>query len=63
MAEDGGGLMRTALFSRRRLRASYRNVHADFFLALISESDACDDAFFDDYCGRRPLRRMRKMIE
>jgi hypothetical protein len=55
--------MRAALFTRRRLRASYRNVQADFFLALISESDGCDDAYFDDYYCRRPLRRMRRIVE
>lgn len=54
--------MRATLFSRRRLRSSYRNVQADFFLALISESDACDDAYFDDCYTRRPLRRMKKVL-
>jgi hypothetical protein len=56
-------MMRVNLFSRRRLRSSYRNVQADFFLALIGESDDCDDAYSDDYYCRRSLRRMKRIVE
>jgi hypothetical protein len=55
--------MRAALFTRRRSRASYREVSMDFVLALLSEGDSCDDFYFEDYCCRRPVRRMRKVIQ
>ena len=55
--------MRQALFTRRRLRASYRNVPMDNILALLESAHEQDEDFIDSYCLRRPRRLRSRMNE
>jgi len=50
--------MRQALFTRRRLRASYRGFSSDYVLALIEAAADQDDSSLESYSLRRP-RRLR----
>jgi hypothetical protein len=52
--------MRQAIFSRRRLRASYRNVPMDDIVALIRGVDYEDDLLFESFANARSPRRMKK---
>jgi hypothetical protein len=55
--------MRLALFTRHRLRASYRNVPLDVVVALLERSDDWEDCC-ESYCCRRPrLGRPRREEE
>ena len=48
-----------SLFTRRRLRASYRNVPMDAIMALLQGADDDDDLDLEAYC-RAPRHRMKK---
>lgn len=45
--------MRASLFTRRRLRSSYRNVPMDVVVALIEEACQEDDFFVESHKPRR----------
>jgi len=48
--------MRSSIFTRRRLRASYRGFSSDYVLALIEAAADQDDSSLESYSLRRPLR-------
>jgi hypothetical protein len=47
--------MRQNLFTRRRLRASYRNVPMDTVIALIQGADDDEDLGLEAYSARRAV--------
>ena len=51
--------MRATIFSRRRLRASYRNIPMDDIVALIRGVEE-DDLVFESFARARSPRRMKK---
>lgn len=53
--------MRSSLFTRRRLRASYRGFSSDYVLALIEAATAQDDSSLEPYCLHRPRRLRSRM--
>jgi len=52
--------MRATIFSRRRLRASYRNIPMDDIVALIRGVHDEDDLVFESFARARSPRRMKK---
>jgi hypothetical protein len=55
--------MRSAIFTRRRLRASYRGFSSDYVLALIDAAAEQDDSSLESYCLHRPRRLRSRMNE
>lgn len=55
--------MRSSLFTRRRLRASYRGFSSDYVLALIEAAVDQDDNSLESYCLHRPRRLRSRMNE
>jgi len=52
--------MRDTIFSRRRLRASYRNIPMDDIVALIRGVDEEDELVFESFARASRPRRMKK---
>ena len=52
--------MRGTIFSRHRLRASYRNIPMDAIVALIRGVHDEDDLVFESFARAPRARRMKK---
>lgn len=55
--------MPSSLFTRRRLRASYRGFSSDYVLALIEAAVDQDDSSIESYCLHHPRRLRARMKE